>query len=531
VADLAEIDRCRGRDHRRRFALQLCMLRSYGRYLDDYRTVPLRIVNHLSRQIGLPPVLFLDRPDREQTEREQAIRIRTFLGLGSFDENAETRLRDWLREGAVEGRSTAELLTRVEDRLRSWRIVLPAPATLNRIVDSEVARATAALFDTVAARLPDGLRAAIDLLIEVPEGDARSSLFRLKEYPKTAKPGAIKGDIARLHLIDGLLAGAVNIEGIDPKIVRQLGQLGRRYDAYALRRFTKPKRDALVACYLIEARKTLLDQVVEMNDQFLTTMNRRAENTVKERERVLQRRARAGMERMIDGVDALSAADGSQTIDAFREEVDAPRLVEAAAACRAYNHLEARGHLDAMLARYGTLRKYLPAFVALPFQAAVGSEPLMAAIRILRELDAGTRQTLQPEDPHAFVTADWRRYLVEDGKLDRRIWEISLAFAIRDALRAGNLFLAQSRDHVSFWNLVYDDQHWSTNRHDAYGRLDLPAEPRAFLNKIVAALEQAARAVVRGLPANCFAAIEEGRIKVPPASRHLLNPHVAIWSR
>jgi hypothetical protein len=54
AADLAEINRCRGADHRRRFALQLCMLRTYGRFLDDYRQASLRIVNHLSRQIGVP---------------------------------------------------------------------------------------------------------------------------------------------------------------------------------------------------------------------------------------------------------------------------------------------------------------------------------------------------------------------------------------------------------------------------------------------------------------------------------------------
>ena len=43
-ADLAEIARCRGADHRRRFALQLCMLRAHGRFLDDYRHAPLRII-------------------------------------------------------------------------------------------------------------------------------------------------------------------------------------------------------------------------------------------------------------------------------------------------------------------------------------------------------------------------------------------------------------------------------------------------------------------------------------------------------
>jgi hypothetical protein len=55
-ADLREISHCRGTDHKRRYALQLCMLRAYGRFLDDHRQAPLRIVNHLSRQLGLPPV-------------------------------------------------------------------------------------------------------------------------------------------------------------------------------------------------------------------------------------------------------------------------------------------------------------------------------------------------------------------------------------------------------------------------------------------------------------------------------------------
>ena len=66
--------------------------------------------------------------------------------------------------------------------------MLPAPGTLQRIVTSEVARATASLFDKVAAQLPTPLREAIDLLLEMPEGDARSSLFRLKDSPGAQRP-------------------------------------------------------------------------------------------------------------------------------------------------------------------------------------------------------------------------------------------------------------------------------------------------------------------------------------------------------
>jgi hypothetical protein len=43
--DRTEIAHCRGADHRRRFALQLCMLRAYGRFLDDYRHAPLEDVS------------------------------------------------------------------------------------------------------------------------------------------------------------------------------------------------------------------------------------------------------------------------------------------------------------------------------------------------------------------------------------------------------------------------------------------------------------------------------------------------------
>lgn len=525
-ADLAEVGRCRGDDHRRRFALQLCMLRAYGRFLDDYRHAPLRILNHLSRQLGLPPVLFLDRPAREPTERDQAARIRRHLGLRPFDGGAEADLRGWLRQGALEGRGAAELLARVEDRLRGWRIVLPAPGTLERLVASEVTRASATLFDAVAARLPERLRAAIDLLVEVPDGDARSSLFRLKDRAKSATAAALKGDLVRLGLIGDLLGDGVDLTGIDPAVVRQLGQLGRRYDAGDLRRFARPKRDALVACTLIEGRKTLLDRIVEMHDQFLTAMNRRARNAVKAREGQLRRRARAGMERVLGGIEALAAAEGGQSVAAFREQVDAPALVEAAAACRAFDRLEQRGHLDAMLARWGLLRQYFPAFLALPFQAAPGGETVLAAIDVLRGLEAGTRPRLDPEAPCGFVPAAWRPFLVSDGAIDRRLWEIALALAIRDALRAGTLYLSESREHVSFWNLTYDDRLWPACREAAYRRLALPATAPPFLATLTAALDTAARAAAAGLPGNPFVAVRDGKLTLRQPDALPIPPRV-----
>jgi len=516
--DLVEISHCRGADHKRRYALQLCMLRTHGRFLDDYREASLRIVNHLSRQLDLPPVLFLGAAGREPTEREQAQRIRRYLNLAPFDQSTAVGLRDWLRQGAAEGRGAAELLLQAEDRLRSWRIVLPAPSTLERIVNSVVAQATAEVFEAVAERLPVELRGSIDLLLEVPRGDARSSLFRLKDYPRAPSARVIKGDIVRLHLIEDLLAGGTGLDELDPRVARQLGELGRRYDAGDLRRFAPAKRYTLVACYMVEARKILLDHIVEMNDLFLTEMARHARNTVEKQRKQLRRQASAGLRRMLGAVDAL--------IEAFRAAVDATKLAQAAQDCRAYERLEQRGELDATLSRYTTLRQYLPSFFGLPFQAAAGSESLLQAIEIVRALDTGARTAVTQDDPCAFVPPDWRPYLVENGKVDRRTWEVALALAVRGAVRAGGLFLTESREHVSFWNLIYDNRNWQEHRPQAYRQLDLPADPNDFLNQLLAEFDYAARAAADGLPRNRFACVHDGRLELKrrdalPISREL----------
>ena len=132
------------------------------------------------------------------------MRIRRHLGLRPFDGGLSGDLRHWLRQGAIEGRSAAELLVRAEDKLRGWHVMLPAISTLDRLVTAEVTHATSQLYETVSLRLPPSLREAIDLLVEEPDGDARSSLFRLKDFPKSASAAVIKGDVARLRLIEQL---------------------------------------------------------------------------------------------------------------------------------------------------------------------------------------------------------------------------------------------------------------------------------------------------------------------------------------
>src|SRR5262245_12122383 len=88
--DKVEVLQCRGEAQRRRFAVQLCTLRTYGRFLPKAVAAPVAITNHLAQQLDLPLVLFVDATGRLATETDHFQRIRTYLGWRPFDDDAHT---------------------------------------------------------------------------------------------------------------------------------------------------------------------------------------------------------------------------------------------------------------------------------------------------------------------------------------------------------------------------------------------------------------------------------------------------------
>jgi len=134
--DRTEVLHCRGDGNRRRFALQLCVLRQHGRFLDRYGDVPVRILNHLNRQLGLMPTVSLPAAEREATESSHQQRIREYLGYRTFDEEARKLLEEHLRSRVAGGAWPEDLFDSAIDVLRFWRIVPPALATIDRLAAS-----------------------------------------------------------------------------------------------------------------------------------------------------------------------------------------------------------------------------------------------------------------------------------------------------------------------------------------------------------------------------------------------------------
>jgi TnpA family transposase len=513
--DKHEVCKCRGEAQRRRFAVQLCMLRTYGRFLPKAVPAPTAITNHLARQLDLPLVLFGDVPGRLATETDHFHHIRTYLGWQPFDDTSRVRLITWLNQRATDDLLPSILVSRAEDILRAWKIVVPARSTLDELVASVTARVQGDVYTRITSRLTPAFIQAIDELLQVPLGGHRSMLFQLKEYPAEASYTVILRYIEHYHFLRDFGVDSIDLDGISPPMMRYLADQGKRYDVHTLRRFPEAKRYSLTACFLVEIHKTILDHIVSLHDQLLTKKIREARNAFETRYRQVRRQSRRGFAKLITTGQTLLDPERAPetTLADLLHELDEASLRAAVRTCAERQYLEERGEIDTLRARYPGLRRYFPAFFALPFQSEPGSDAILKGLDLVQQLDNGTLQTLPPQAPTAFVPGKFHTALHQaDTTVDRRTWELGLAVAVRDGLRSGDVYLPESRRHVSFANLIYDPTRWQHERDLAYTELALPQQPDDFITRLQQAFDAAAQEAARGLPGNDFVTIRHNRL-------------------
>ena len=279
--------------------------------------------------------------------------------------------------------------------------------------------------------------------------------------------------------------------------------------------------------FLLETRKHLLDHLVTMHDQYIMEMCRHAKHRHEQQHRELRKRQKRAIDVVLEAT--TSSSTGQKSAPSRKEElwqqIDESKLRGSLADLRTFQRLEERGYGDLLLARYPSLRKYFAAFVHLPFAAKQGNESLLRALEIIRQLDAGTLKKLPPNAPTAFVPKELRRALYDQAaQINRNAWETGLALAIKDALRSGDLYLPQSKQHVSFWDLTLNEPRWQEVRTTACATLQQPPpqEAKAVLTQ---QFHEATALAQQRFAGDDFAEIQEGKLKLkrddnvaPPAA-------------
>jgi TnpA family transposase len=426
-----------------------------------------------------------------------------------------------------------ELFQQTEYYLLDQRILLPGPSVLERLIIHICSVVHQQLFESVFQQLSPELRRSIDQLLKVSEGEQRSYFHHLKAYPPAATISSLQAYLQRYQTVAATGIDQFEARMLTPAFLNYLFKQAKRHSAKDLKRFNDHKRYTLMVCFLLETRKVILDHLVTMHDQYLMDMCRKARNIHEQKHRELRKRQKKAIDIVLDANNCLLDWPAEQPLlkSEFWQQVDEQKFRSSLEDLRTFKRLEETGYADLLLARYPSLRKYFADFIHLPFAAEHGSDSLLQAIAIIRQLDTGEIKKLPPTAPVDFVPKELRRALKsQSGQLNRNAWEMGLALAIKDALRSGDLFLPQSKQHVSFWDLMLSEAHWQQMRVSSFSELQQPPKQqvKSFLTQ---EFHGAIALAQKQFKFDNFAEIKDSKLKLKSYTKVPVPPAVATLQK
>lgn len=226
--DTWEVEKCRGEDNRRRFAIQLCHLRNEGGFLENFAGFPLKMVNFISMQLGLAPVLLMSESERGATDSNYRSRIQKYLGIKDLSDEIELHLRNLIRQAAVSGKSEKEMADAARFYLRDRKILLPKHLFFTRLIRESLLFAQEDIFQEVASLLSEETATDLESLLDVENN--RSQLFDLKQYPPKAAAAAILKYLEKYHFVNGLTKNKIDLSSINPQLIKNLSGVCKRYN-------------------------------------------------------------------------------------------------------------------------------------------------------------------------------------------------------------------------------------------------------------------------------------------------------------
>lgn len=445
-ADMAHIHRRRRPANRLGFALQLCALRYPGRLIQPGELIPPRMAAFVGAQIGGSEDALLDYAARATTRYQHSAALQKLYGFRPFAGRVRDEVCDWLPAAAEDALNSEALATAFCARLRAAKIILPAITTIERLCADALVAAERRIEARIAGRLSPPMRAQLLRLLEEREDNVSRFVWLRHHEPGGTSAVALRL-LDRLEVLTRIGLSAILLADVPSHRIARLRRQGERYYADGLRDLPEQRRLALLAVCVIEWRAAVTDAVIETHDRIVgrtwKTAERRAETILADH--------RASVAAILEGLAAagsalLSAREDNASFDvAIEQGVGWPRLSRLVDDAAALTARCAADPLDFIEDGYVRFRRYTPRLLkAFALEGGPGANGLLTAINALKAMNDG-RKRIDP--PCSFLRRKWRGKVRPAGQTDRRLWEIAVLFALRDALRSGDVWVESSRRH------------------------------------------------------------------------------------
>ena len=314
----------------------------------------------------------------------------------------------------------------------------------------------------MASQLTGGLTAAQAEALEALLGakpDTAMSMLAWARLPAGA-PGhtALKRVTEQLACLQAIRLDPGCADGVHAERLRKLAREGGRFTAQHLRLLSPLRRRATLVATVLDTIVRLTDDGVALFDRAVGRMFRRAE--VREESAVLSdARAVNDKVRLLAklGVALIKAKAGGADLDgAVATAVGWEKLAASVAEAERLARPD-KADLPALAARaWPVLHRLGPVFLdAFKRRAVPTAASTLRAVELLHDAYRSGGRTWPESLPVSFLRTAWRDAVLgatHSVGAERRIWEAATLLALRDRLRAGDIWVEGSRQ----WRAVED---------------------------------------------------------------------------
>jgi len=451
--DLSLIKRHRGESNRLGFALQLCYLKYPGCVLEKGAEPDPALLLRVSKNLKTKPDQWLFYAERSATRWEHLQELYDYLAIRPFTQDDDQAVIDTLTELATRTDKGIELAKAMIFWLRQNNIIVPSMSVIERTCTTALTQGKRQVYALLNDALSRQQRRALDGLLELHESSHMTELVWLRQPPLKTNAKHILLHIERLKILECLALPNSIDRLIHQNRLLKLAREGKQMTSKDLSKLEAARRYATLVAIAVEARATVIDQIIDLHDRIISKLFSNAKRTQADKLQQSSKTIHAKLRQFHQvGLALIKAKQAGQN------------PYEAIEQILPWNQFEASVNETQLLAKredfdslylvsdgYRALRKYAPAMLSiLQMKAAPSASGILTAINILRQMNEQQSRKVPETAPTDFIPKRWRKLIFTDEGIDRRYYEICVLTELKGALRSGDIWVTGSRQFKDF---------------------------------------------------------------------------------
>lgn len=443
----------RGARNQLGMAVQLSLLRYPGFGLRLENEPPEILIQFLARQIGAPSPVFRDYARRDTTRREHLREAAAHLGLRPCTSADRRNLLDCATNEAMSTDKGSTIILALLKQLRDQRIILPAPARIERIAVAGRARARRLTADAMIVDVNAAIAVRIDGLLVNDPILKRTPIAWLRDWAEAPKASNLTSILERLLYVRAFELDPKIIERVSEWRFRQLAREGAAAPAFLLDEYGPRRRRATLVAQLLDLETRLSDAAVGMFVRLILGLFTKARKSIERRYQATAKEVADLMRMLSSTIDVLAHARDTERdpFEALDTEIGWDRLLAAKPIAAELGRKADEDPLIKACERYMTVRRFAPRFLeSFTFHASSNNNTLLSAIELLKRLNREPHSAMPEAPPLSFLPKAWRRLVAKEGGVDRRLYEVATLAILCRRLACGDVWIERSKNYQQF---------------------------------------------------------------------------------